>query len=40
MSSDIKFETMEKRTQMRGVNDALKKNDGLLIIDGGTITAM
>ena len=25
---------------MKGVTEALQKNDGLLIIDGGTITAM
>jgi len=25
---------------MRGVNEAIRKNDGLLILDGGTITAM
>lgn len=26
--------------QMKGVSKALEKNDGLLILDGGTITGM
>lgn len=26
--------------EMKGVSQALKKNDGLLILDGGTITGM
>ena len=33
-------DTSKSALTMKGVSDALKKNDGLLVLDGGTITGM